>query len=276
MTDALVQFGGSTLQHGPNSRRVYLMKLDPADLPGLHDEIERLVRDNAYGKVFAKVPEPAADSFLERGYREEARIPGYFHGETDALLLGWFADPDRAMDRDAEQTRAVLDAALAKTPLAPKPGAALFDVRPLAPPDCPALADLYRATFPSYPFPITNPAYLKETMASHIAYFGAFDGPLLVAASSAECDLDARAAEMTDFATAPECRGKGLARHLLDCMEAAIAPRGFRTAYTIARANSFGMNLAFARAGYRFGGTLVNNTGIGGGIESMNVWHKTL
>ncbi len=67
MTDALVQFGGSTLQHGPNSRRVYLMKLDPADLPGLHDEIERLVRDNAYGKVFAKVPEPAADSFLERG-----------------------------------------------------------------------------------------------------------------------------------------------------------------------------------------------------------------
>ncbi len=32
-------------------------------------------------------------------------------------------------------------------------------------------------------------------MASHIAYFGAFDGPLLVAASSAECDLDARAAK---------------------------------------------------------------------------------
>lgn len=276
MTDSLVQIGGSTLQHGPNSRRVYLMKLDPADLPGLHGDIERLVRDHAYGKVFAKVPEPAAASFLERGYREEARIPGYFHGQTDALLLGWFPDPDRAVDRDADQTRAVVEAALGKIPLAPKPGAALFDVRPLDPADCPALAELYRATFPSYPFPITDPAYLRDTMASHIAYFGAFDGPLLVAASSAECDLDARAAEMTDFATAPECRGKGLARQLLDCMEAAIAPRGIRTAYTIARANSFGMNIAFARAAYRFSGTLVNNTGIGGGIESMNVWHKPL
>jgi beta-lysine N6-acetyltransferase len=276
MTDTLVQIGGSRLQHGPNSQRVYLMKLDPADLPGLHDAIERLVREHAYGKVFAKVPDPAAATFLERGYREEARIPGYFNGETDALLLGWFADPDRAIDRDEAQTQAVLDAARAATPLAPKPGAALFDVRPLAPADCPALANLYRATFPSYPFPITDPAYLEQTMASHIAYFGAFDGPLLVAAASAECDLSACAAEMTDFATAPECRGKGLARHLLACMAAAIAPRGIRTAYTIARANSFGMNIAFARAAYRHGGILVNNTGIGGGIESMNVWHKTL
>ncbi|MDD2240321.1 MAG: putative beta-lysine N-acetyltransferase [Kiritimatiellae bacterium] len=276
MTDIMATIGGSLLQHGPNSRRVYLMKLDPGDLPGLHGEIERLVQEQAYGKVFAKVPESAAASFFERGYREEARIPGYFQGETDALLLGWFADPDRAIDRDAARTLAVLETARAKQPLAPPPGTAHVAVRPLSPADCPALAELYRLTFPSYPFPITEPAYLADTMATHIAYFGTFDGPRLVAASSAECDHDARAAEMTDFATIPECRGKGLARHLLDHMEAAMALRGIRTAYTIARANSFGMNSAFARAAYHWGGTLINNTGIGGGIESMNVWHKAL
>ncbi|MFH1725408.1 MAG: putative beta-lysine N-acetyltransferase, partial [Elusimicrobiota bacterium] len=45
---------------------------------------------------------------------------------------------------------------------------------------------------------------------------------------------------------------------------------------TIARAVSFGMNIAFARVGYSFGGTLWNNTNISGNIESMNIWHKRL
>jgi hypothetical protein len=44
--------------------------------------------------------------------------------------------------------------------------------------------------------------------------------------------------------------------------------------YTIARAISVGMNITFARCGYDFGGTLVNNTQIAGRIESMNVWYK--
>jgi hypothetical protein len=44
--------------------------------------------------------------------------------------------------------------------------------------------------------------------------------------------------------------------------------------YTIARAASHGMNTTFARQGYRFAGTLVNNTHIAGGIESMNVWYR--
>ena len=39
---------------------------------------------------------------------------------------------------------------------------------------------------------------------------------------------------------------------------------------------SGGMHITFARRGYRFGGTLVNNTDISGQIESMNVWYKTL
>ncbi len=52
--------------------------------------------------------------------------------------------------------------------------------------------------------------------------------------------------------------------------------RGIRTAYTIARAVSYGMNITFARCGYQYGGRLVNNTDIAGSLESMNVWYKTL
>jgi len=34
------------------------------------------------------------------------------------------------------------------------------------------------------------------------------------------------------------------------------------------------MNITFAKAGYRYAGTLVNNTDISGTIESMNVWWR--
>ena len=98
----------------------------------------------------------------------------------------------------------------------------------------------------------------------------------MVAASSSEMDVDGRNTEMTDFATLPEARGQGLAQHLLQIMERAMRKTGIQTAYTIARALSPGMNITFAKAGYRFGGTLINNTQISGQIESMNVWYKAL
>jgi hypothetical protein len=44
--------------------------------------------------------------------------------------------------------------------------------------------------------------------------------------------------------------------------------------FTIARARSTGMNVTFAKNGYSFAGTLINNTNISGRIESMNVWYK--
>ena len=52
--------------------------------------------------------------------------------------------------------------------------------------------------------------------------------------------------------------------------------RGMHVLYTIARAISTGMNVTFAKAGYEYTGTLINNTNISGQIENMNVWFKTL
>jgi hypothetical protein len=55
-------------------------------------------------------------------------------------------------------------------------------------------------------------------------------------------------------------------------MEKYIKELGLKTAYTIARALSYGMNITFAKMGYTYSGTLVNNTNISGRLESMNVW----
>jgi hypothetical protein len=59
-------------------------------------------------------------------------------------------------------------------------------------------------------------------------------------------------------------------------LEAAVEKLGIKTAYTIARAYSPGMNITFARSGYIYSGTLTHNTQISGKLESMNVWYKAL
>ena len=81
---------------------------------------------------------------------------------------------------------------------------------------------------------------------------------------------------MTDFAVLEKYRGNNLACHLLGAMEEKLPELGVKTAFTIARAKSFGMNITFAKSGYTYSGTLVNNTDISGQIESMNVWYKNI
>ncbi|VVB88342.1 Beta-lysine N6-acetyltransferase [uncultured archaeon] len=81
---------------------------------------------------------------------------------------------------------------------------------------------------------------------------------------------------MTDFATLPEYQGNGFACYLLRKMEHEMRKRNIKTSYTIARAVSYGINIIFAKMGYRYGGTLLNNTNISGSVESMNVWYKSL
>lgn len=136
------------------------------------------------------------------------------------------------------------------------------------------MAGLYSRVFESYPFPIFDPDYLAQTMENKVMYFGVRHKGRLIGLGSAETDMDALNAEMTDFATLADYRGRGLAGILLDLMTREARKMGILTQYTIARAGSFGMNITFARAGYEFAGTLLNNTHIAGQLESMNVWYN--
>lgn len=272
------KLGKSLIQHGADSDRIYLMKLDPSDMSTIITRMEQLAEAHDYGKLFCKVPAPAVAPFAQAGYREEARIPKFFDGRMDVAFMSRFRKAARSQVSDEQ--RAAIERALDMAQQKREPSTTHLEIdyriRRLDETDTSQLAGLYRTVFPSYPFPIFDEAYLRETMATHIRYFGAFDDGRLIAASSAETDPEARNAEMTDFATDPDHRKKGLAAALLSAMESDMKATGFTTLYTIARAVSVGMNVTFARCGYRFGGTLSNNTQISGSIESMNVWHKSL
>lgn len=278
MADTVTPLGRSLIQHGPHNDRIYLMKLDPADLPGILDRLAELAERERYSKIFAKVPASAGEPFAAAGYETEARVPEFFAGHEECLFVSRFLDPARREETNAERHAEVLAAAEAKAGAADEPGEGEneFEIRRCAREDVPAMADIYARVFESYPFPIHDPAYIRRTMDSHVIYFGAWREGRLAALSSAEMDAEAGNIEMTDFATEPEHRGSGLATRLLATMEAEMRARGLKTAYTIARAVSFGMNITFAKMDYAFGGRLVNNTNIAGRYESMNVWYKPL
>jgi len=113
-------------------------------------------------------------------------------------------------------------------------------------------------------------------MQENIIYFGVFYKSELAGIASCEISSKYNNAEMTDFAILNKHRGKGLAKAMLKEMEDEMIRRDIKTLYTIARAISLAMNCTFSESGYLFGGTLINNTQISGGIESMNVWYKNL
>lgn len=277
MGDAITHVGRSILQHGPENDRIYVMKLSQGDAGQVLAAIGELLDTHHYSKVFVKVRASLADAFRRDGYEQEAEIPQFFGGEETCLFLSKFLTEGRHLNKARWETAQVLSAAQAKkevgTSVSLPDG---YACRAAGVQDAEAMAALYREVFASYPFPIHDPGYIVDTMETHVAYWGVWREGSLAALSSSEIDGQDAYAEMTDFATRPQYRGKGLALYLLQAMEAAMADRGIRTVFTIARGVSYGMNITFSKQGYVYGGTLVNNTHISGSIENMNVWYKHL
>lgn len=277
MSDLIETLGRSVIQHGPGNNRVYLMKLHPDDLPHIVGQLDQLAASRGYSKIFAKVPNSSMEPFFDDWYETEALIPAFFPDSADACFMGKYFTAARKVEPHPQLVKEILVAARSQEPVnLPTTLPVGFTARVAREEDTGEMAAVYREIFATYPFPIHEPAFLRSAMAGSTIFFGVWKGEKIAALSSAEIDPVTHSAEMTDFATLPEYRSNGLALHLLQQMEEAMKARGILSLYTIARAYSFGMNITFARNGYRFGGTLTNNTNIFGKLESMNVWHKTL
>lgn len=277
-SDCIEKVGRSIVQHGPLNQRVYLMKLDRRDLPHIVTRLLELAAGRDYGKILAKVPASAEADFRRAGFECEARIPGFFEGGEAACFMARFFDAARKIEFHPQTVERCRNQVAAAAPVAgnnpPTGGPAIRVCRPA---DLSAMQHLYRQVFESYPFPIHDRGYLAATMDAHVRYYGAGDRTnRLVALASCELDPENQAVEMTDFAVLPSWRRRGLCSRLLRRMETDMRRRGLRTAFTIARTRSPGINIVFHRCGYRRCGTLVNNTHIAGEIESMWVWHKSL
>ncbi len=277
MTDLIEKTDNLLIQHGKENNRVYLMKFNENASLDVIQHLNTLAKENEYTKIIAKVPESAKDFFIDNGYISEAYIKNFYHGKKDTFFLSKFLSKDRSNFKHKNEIFNTIQFALEKCQKnAPAELEKAFSIKKLTQSNTPQMIPIYKKVFKSYPFPIFDEKYLLKTMNSNVDYFGVFFNGKIIALSSSEMDLDSQNTEMTDFATLPEFRGKGLALNLLKVMEKEAVKKGIKTSYTIARSASLSMNIIFSKMGYEFGGTLVNNSNICGKIEMMNVWFKNL
>jgi putative beta-lysine N-acetyltransferase len=277
MVDIIETFQKIPIQHGPHNSRIYLMKLYEANAPDIIQDLDKLAQEKEYGKILAKVPRGLSSFFQQRGYLEEATIPGFSREGEDVLFMAKYFSKERRLEKHQDRINKILAVAQTK-----KTGGNRnywenrSMIRKCTSSDAGEMSSVYKKVFKTYPFPIHNPEYLSDTMRSHVHYFCICEGKAIVALASSEVDIENLSVEMMDFATLTDRRGQGFACRLFSQMEGEMKCLGMRTAYTISRALSPGMNITCSKMGYNYAGTLKNNCNISGSIQSMNVWYKTL
>ncbi len=277
--DRIETISRSLVQHGPANDRVYLMKIHPEEsVESLMDRLHDLALRKGYTKIFVKVPDSVHHLFLDYDLKIEAIVPQLYQGTEQGYFMGKYLNANRKFltNNERKSIDEVKYTAMTAQKGLEQELATGYEIVRLGKQDIPTIAAIYRRVFQFYPFPIFEEAYIMETFHNHVQYYGVKYKREVIAVSSAEMDVASHNVEMTDFATLPKYRGRNLSYHLLSEMMICMAEKGMKTAYTIARSTSYGINKAFAREGFHFSGTLVNNTLIGDGIESMNVWHKHL
>ena len=77
----------SLIQHGHLNNRVYVIKLDPEDIPDIIRFADDLARKEGYSKICVRVPESSVERFASDGYTPEARVPFFFRGKDTAVFM---------------------------------------------------------------------------------------------------------------------------------------------------------------------------------------------
>ncbi|WP_099190737.1 putative beta-lysine N-acetyltransferase [Tepidibacter mesophilus] len=277
MSDKILKIGKSIIQHGKENDRIYLMKLHKSDLPSIINKLDEISKKICYTKIFAKVPSYAKKNFVNNEYIVEAHIPNFYKGKEDAFFMAKYFCKDRKTKKNKQKIDKVLKTSIEKDNCEENFNLNKeFNFRKATLEDAADMSKLYNKVFETYPFPIEDPNYIKETMNENVEYFGIWHKGNIISLASCEMDLKNLNVEMTDFATLPEYRGNKFALFLLNKMEQSMKKRGMKTVYTIARSISYAMNITFSKLGYNYTGTLTQNTNISGDLETMNVWYKSL
>ena len=275
--DIIESIKGSVIQHGPHNNRIYLMRLNTADTHGLISTLDDMALKNGYGKIFAKISAPAWNAFKSADYIKEAVVPGFFTGKTDGFFIAKYFSARRQKAQNVKKPlRLVKQAGEGSVKNLHRTDRVTRDVVSCKPSDAAEMSVIFKQAFKSYPFPIQKLTYLKRMMKEGVLYFCIRIEGRIAAIAAAEMDLVSKNAEMTDFATLSKWRGMGLAGMLLGHMDKKTRKLGIKTAYTIAKAASHGMNSVFKNSGYSYAGLLKNNSQICGSIQSMTVWYKHL
>lgn len=257
------------------SLRIWVLDYQVKDAAALTGRLKEVAILHSLEKIILPAPDKDRRALEEQGFICEGRVAGFLNGTTGNFMV-FYTNIKRSHSVTADREHVIRSEIMGRDRtgrgrLVLPPG---FSCRESSPADLPALAGLYRQVFTSYPTPVGSVDYLTAT-AGKSAYYRliTWQGKI-VSAAAGEIDTTNNNVEMTNCATLPGFRGKGLMLYLLAELDQQFFRMGIACRYTLARAGSYGMNLVFRRLNYRYGGTLTNNCHIAGGFENMNIWFK--
>lgn len=258
------------------NQRIKILEYRADDLEAMVLCIRRISEANGLDKIIAMATHDDWQEFLRFGYVLEAVIRHYHRG-ADAFVVSKFRSQERLTSGALMEEILLVERIMAAPrPTTPSELPGGYSIGFAAREDIGELVELYGTIFESYPSPLLQPSYLETVFGAETLFVVCRHDGRIVAAASAELHEADLAAELTDCATIPAHRGRGLMTHLLRLLERELERRSYRCAYTMARARSFGMNAVFYGMGYEFMGRLVNNCDIFGAYEDMNIWVRRL
>lgn len=229
--------------------------------------------ENNCEKLIFKARKEDYEIMLANGFVLEAKVDKYYLGSHMYFFCMYFTSDRRNSDFWAEEDH-LLQNVYKSQSKKPSEESHEYELRICDENDATGLADLYHSVFKVYPVPMNDKNYIKKCINDGNLFLAYFHNDKVVSAVSAEVNRLYRNAEITDCATMPEYRQFGLMQQLIARLEEHLFKREIFCLYTIARARSYGMNLAFHRLGYQYRGRLANNCFIFEDIEDMNVWVK--
>lgn len=238
-------------------------------------EITDYTANEKLGKILSICRIGVLKPFRESGFVVEGTIPGYFKGE-DAYCVSYYLDTNRQISKQEQVENNILHDCVSS------PGSFISGIdenifiRDANIKDIPQMITLFKEVFKTYPSPIFSASYLENILNTKTLFKVVDIEGKIISIASAEMDTLNLNAEITDCATYPGYRGKGLLTNLMYQLERTLKEKGFYTLYSLCRAIEPGINKALSKLQYRYTGRLINNCNICGGFEDMNIWIKRL
>lgn len=249
------------------------------DYPGIADslirEIIEFAKQEGIGKIITNCRIPLLKPFKDAGFKVEGLINGFFCGE-DAYCVSYFVDNSRSISRYHEEEDTIISKCTNNQSKFVPGLDTSFTIRNATVNDIPQMIKLFSEVFKTYPSPVFSLEYLKKVMNDKVLFKVVTCDEIVISVASADIDTVNFNAEITDCATYPEYRGKGLLSNLIYSLEEDLKQRGFFTLYSLSRAINPGINFSLSKLNYRYSGRLVNNCHICGCFEDMNIWIKQL
>ncbi|MFC7440540.1 putative beta-lysine N-acetyltransferase [Laceyella putida] len=266
----------TVLEMDEHNSRMKLLHYKSEDIEALANHLAELAEEKDIGKVMIYADPDDTKAFEEMGFEKEGEISVFFNGEP-AVILSRFIDGRRAVEKDAEKKDEIVELAERKETITEPPELdPSFTLRHATEEDAEELAALYRTVFETYPTPVHDPEFIKKCLRNHVYFSVVTHNGKIVSAASADVFTRYNCAEITDCATHPDYRGKGLLSAIIFDLEKRMRARGVPNLFSLTRAVSVGMNIVISRHGFEYKGRLIQNSQIAGRFEDMNIWVKKL